>query len=101
MQRLLVTLALVLAQGLFSAAAFAALNINTASVDEFVALHKGLGPAKAQVIIDYRGNLKCDPSFVEKACFSRPHSTILVLLRFVSYLAAGSPGPPPQLSVRI
>ena len=34
--------------------AFAVVNINTASQDEFVALHKGLGPAKAQAIIDYR-----------------------------------------------
>ena len=34
--------------------ALAVININTATQDEFIALHKGLGPAKAQAIIDYR-----------------------------------------------
>jgi competence protein ComEA len=34
--------------------ALAVVNINTATQEEFIALHKGLGPAKAQAIIDYR-----------------------------------------------
>jgi competence protein ComEA len=55
MQRMFMALALsVLAQMALSVPAVAAVNINTASQDEFVALHKGLGPAKAQAIIDYR-----------------------------------------------
>ena len=55
MQRLYMALALaLLAQLSLSVPALAAVNINTASQDEFVALHKGLGPAKAQAIIDYR-----------------------------------------------
>ena len=49
MQRLL--LALVLA--LFAGAALAALNINSATKDELVAL-PGIGPAKAQAILDHR-----------------------------------------------
>ena len=55
MQRLFMALALaLLAQLALPVPALAALNINTASQDEFVALKKGLGPAKAQAIIDYR-----------------------------------------------
>ena len=55
MQRLYMALAFaLLAQLSLSVPALAAVNINTASQDEFVALHKGLGPAKAQAIIDYR-----------------------------------------------
>jgi competence protein ComEA len=55
MKRTFIALALaVLAQGLLAVPALAAVNINTATQDEFIALHKGLGPAKAQAIIDYR-----------------------------------------------
>ena len=55
MKRMFMALALsALAQGLWVVSALAAVNINTATQDEFIALHKGLGPAKAQAIIDYR-----------------------------------------------
>ena len=55
MQRMFMALALaVLAQLATSVPAIAAVNINTATQEEFIALHKGLGPAKAQAIIDYR-----------------------------------------------
>ena len=55
MQRMLIALALaLLAQLSFTTGVFAAVNINTASKDELVALKKGRGPAKAQAIIDDR-----------------------------------------------
>jgi competence protein ComEA len=53
MQRLLFALALALGFALGPVIAHAAVNLNTATKDELVAL-PGIGPAKAQAIIDHR-----------------------------------------------
>src|SRR5260221_11582991 len=53
MTKLFWAVALALVAQFAAATAFAAVNINTATKDELIAL-SGIGPAKAQAILDYR-----------------------------------------------
>lgn len=56
MSKRLLTAALVAALSLFSALTWAAdpVNINTASAEQIAMTLKGVGPAKAQAIVEYR-----------------------------------------------